>query len=488
MPIKRIVVSPLGLALIFLAIWLSLGVALNTSLYADNFEQFDWAHGTEIGYWKHPPLTTWILIVFQFFAGVHVFNTYIVCFICWAVTLYFFWRLARLLLPPNLADFALLLLSSTFMLTWRAQLFNHNVTLIMMTTVTTWFFFSLMLKPQIRPWAWACLGLLGALTILAKYQSVVGLLGLLVAYYFLYSSNRRDLKGMALAFFIIFLVLSPHLYWFYKHYQMISSFTFNAVTVSRSWLDRCHSLLGFLAQQLRFFLVPILISLVLLIANRLRERDAIDGRALLASCPSRVWIISLVLFPIAFVVLMNQVLGMTLANHWGFGIFLFFPLFLSWLLGRAIGPAHFSFLGVYIVFQLINIGAYYEIKQHAKHSVMTHQYDEFYPSQEMADAVKASWKLQTNCPIRYISGPTFEGGIVSVYSGQYPAVVEFGDLRKSPWIREEALALDGYIRISHDILEIKDLGEVHALPDWIRQRYLPLKDFYWVNILPRHGC
>ena len=137
MILKKHTVSPFAIALIFLGIWLALGMAINTSLYADNFEQFDWAHGMEIGYWKHPPITTWILIAFQSLAGVHVFNTYIVCFVCWAVTLYFYWRLARLLLPSHLADFALLLLSSTYMLTWRAQLFNHNVTLVMMTTITT---------------------------------------------------------------------------------------------------------------------------------------------------------------------------------------------------------------------------------------------------------------------------------------------------------------------------------------------------------------
>ena len=489
MPIKRIVVSPLGLALIFLAIWLSLAMALNTSLYADNFEQFDWAHGIEIGYWKHPPVTTWILIAFQSIAGVHLFNTYIICFVCWATTLYFFWRLAQLLLPSHLADFALLLLSSTYMLTWRAQLFNHNVTLVLMTTITTWFFFEMMLKPQTKTWEWVCLGFLSAVAILSKYQSVVGLLGLLIVFSFLYKRNHdRNLLGMGFAFFVFLLVLSPHLYWFYKHYQMISGFTFNSISASRPWLGRCHSLFGFFAQQIRFFLAPILISLILIVASRLRERDAIDGGILLASYPSRVWIIGLVLFPIAFVVFMNQVLGMALANHWGFGIFLFFPLLLAWLLGRVIDPARFSFLGIYVVFQLINLSAYYEIKHHAKYSVMTHQYDEFYPSQQMADIVKNTWVLQTNCPIRYISGPTFEAGIISLYSGQYPSVLEYGDFKMSPWVRKEDLALHGYIAITHDIDQLKSLGEVHTLPDSLKQKYIPLKDFYWVNLVPKQPC
>jgi len=487
MILKKHTVSPFAITLIFLGIWLALGMAINTSLYADNFEQFDWAHGMEIGYWKHPPITTWILIAFQSLAGVHVFNTYIVCFVCWAVTLYFYWRLARLLLPSHLADFALLLLSSTYMLTWRAQLFNHNVTLVMMTTITTWFFFRLMSKPQAKLWEWACLGLLSALSILSKYQSMVGLFGLIIAFSLLYKKNNRpNLLRLAFAFCVFLVVLSPHLYWFYKHYQMISSFTFGSMSVSRSWLERSHSLFGFFAQQFRFFLVPVLISLVLMAVYRKRKR--IDEPALLATYPNRSWVLSLVVFPIAFVIVMNQLLGMALANHWGFGILLFVPMLLAWYLGRVIGPEKFSFLGVYVLFQLINLGAYYGMKDHAKHSVMTHQYDEFYPSQQMADAVKETWALQTNCPMRVISGPTFEAGIVSLYSGQYPAVVEFGDLRKSPWIKEEDLALHGYVVISHDIQQLQNLGEVHALPDSVKQRYLPLKDFYWVNIIPKHPC
>ena len=489
MILKKHTVSPFAIALIFLGIWLALGMAINTSLYADNFEQFDWAHGMEIGYWKHPPITTWILIAFQSLAGVHVFNTYIVCFVCWAVTLYFYWRLARLLLPSHLADFALLLLSSTYMLTWRAQLFNHNVTLVMMTTITTWFFFRLMSKPQAKLWEWACLGLLSALAILSKYQSMVGLFGLLISFSLLYKKNNRpNLLRLAFAFCVFLVVLSPHLYWFYKHYHMISSFSLNAVSVSRSWLERCHSLLGFFTQQLRFFLVPLIISMILWAAHHLRERGRSNEAVLLVRRPDRVWLLSLVVFPIAFVVLMNQLLGMTLANHWGFGILLFVPMLLAWYLGRVIGPEKFSFLGVYVLFQLINLGAYYGMKDHAKHSVMTHQYDEFYPSQQMADAVKETWALQTNCPMKVISGPTFEAGIVSLYSGQYPAVVEFGDLRKSPWIKEEDLALHGYVVISHDIQQLQNLGEVHTLPDSVKQRYLPLKDFYWVNIIPKHPC
>ena len=48
-------------AIFFLAIWVSLSAFINTSQFGDNFEQFNWAHSWEWGYWKHPPLTTWLL-------------------------------------------------------------------------------------------------------------------------------------------------------------------------------------------------------------------------------------------------------------------------------------------------------------------------------------------------------------------------------------------------------------------------------------------
>ena len=42
-------------------IWIFFATLLNESQLNDSLEQFIWAQSFEWGYWKHPPLSTWLM-------------------------------------------------------------------------------------------------------------------------------------------------------------------------------------------------------------------------------------------------------------------------------------------------------------------------------------------------------------------------------------------------------------------------------------------
>jgi 4-amino-4-deoxy-L-arabinose transferase-like glycosyltransferase len=480
---------PFLMAIIFLGIWLILSMQLNTSLYMDNLEQFIWAHGTELGYWKHPPLTTWLIIGFQYLFGFHIFNTYILSFLCLSITLFFFWKLANLLFPSNIADLALLLLSSSYMLTWRAQLFNHNVGLVLTTTINVWLFIYLVQKPKVENWQWCLLGFFSALAMLAKYQAAVSLAGLFLVFFLMRKNhNKQVVNGLVLAFIVFVLTLIPHLVWIYQSDFIIAKSTFHYFNNDISWFKRTKNLVSFMVQQIRYFLVPILILLCLFINNRRNktriERSTIDlNSSLIIPC-----FYGLILFPFLVVVFLNQVSGLALSNHWGFGIFLYLPLLLAWWASNFLVVNKSTFLWLYVIFQLIGLGVFFSVKEHQRHSIMTRQVDVFYPSDKITAAIKSTWQSETNCPIKYINGPLFESGIVSVYSGDYPAVLEQGDMKKSPWIKQSSMDESGQIIISHDLSSLKGLGKVYQLPNAIQKQFLPLHDFYWTIIPPKKAC
>lgn len=474
---------PLYFVWFFSFVWLLLSYSINTAQYGDNFEQFDWAHGVEISYWKHPPITTWLLAALNNLIGVHPFNTYLLCFLCLSVTVYFYRRLAGLILSQKAADLSLLFLASSFMFTWRAQLYNHNLTLVMMTVVSSWYFFSLIQKENIQKRQWLFFGVLAALAILTKYQAVISLFGLLVAFFWVRKKpNRQEWLGFGLVLFAFFAVLAPHIYWFYKNYSLISQYTFHFFSLTRPWVERANSLTGFLLQQLRFFLVPLLIYLLIL---KLRPASSQKLKCL----PLRkVFLFTQVLLPVICVAILNQIAGMGLANHWGFSIFVFLPIFLAGRLESRLDGLNISLLKIFIVVQCICIALFVGMKLHAKHSIMTHKYDEFYPGQMISDVVSNEWKRETNCPLRYIDGPPFEAGIVSVYSGSYPAVLEGGEPIKSPWIDLNDMKQQGYILMKRNVEELRKFGPVFTLPLNIKQQYQPLRDLYWVNVLPQKAC
>ena len=56
----------LGFALLMAALWVLMPALLNGGQPGDHFEQFTWAHSMEGGYYKHPPLPTWLLAITRF--------------------------------------------------------------------------------------------------------------------------------------------------------------------------------------------------------------------------------------------------------------------------------------------------------------------------------------------------------------------------------------------------------------------------------------
>src|SRR5438132_872900 len=65
----------LGL-LLFAAVWLSHLSYTSLSPPADNIEQLTWLHSLEWGYYKHPPLPTWLIWVPAQLFGGHAWTSY----------------------------------------------------------------------------------------------------------------------------------------------------------------------------------------------------------------------------------------------------------------------------------------------------------------------------------------------------------------------------------------------------------------------------
>lgn len=114
--------------------------------------------------------------------------------------------------------------------------------------------------------------------------------------------------------------------------------------------------------------------------------------------------------------------------------------------------------------------------------------DESYPAQIIAKTVEETWQKEIECPLKIVSGPAFEAGMVSVYSKTYPMVLEDNDIAKSPWINQTLIDQYGLLLISQEINSFKDKMKVHAMPQDVIQKYPSLKNFYWTNIPPRNKC
>ena len=475
------------LSIAFLAFWIILSAQLNQAQYGDNLEQFNWAHHAEWGYWKHPPLTTWLLISLQYLIGFHEFNTYLLSFICLAITLYFYHRLANLFATKFIADLSILFLSISFMFSWRAQMFNHNTSLTMMTAILSWQFFSITKKSNIKIIDWLFLSITSALTLLAKYQSILLFLGLLLALYLQKKITKpKILFGVCICAFFTFILLIPHLFWIFQNKSLIMQYTTDRFEMTHVFsLTHFKNLFSFLMQQLRFFLLPLILFFVFRNSGQIfLKSQSVFFKKIYQH--HYVWLWSLFLFPLSALIGLNLLGGVKLQNHWGMASFLFFPLILAVLCSEAKKISQQFLYRSYCFFQVLSMLVFFFMKTQYEVSTFK-RIDTSYPGPVMAQTIMNDWKKETSCPLKIISGPAFEAGIVSVYSGQYPAVLEDGDFHKTPWLNQSTINAQGMILLSNSLHALTEKN-VHSFSSNIIKSFPFLKNMYWEIIPPENKC
>ncbi len=433
-------------SLFAITLWIAFSATINSSQFGDNIEQFNWAHGPQWGYWKHPPLPTLMMAGMIALFGNSVYWAYCLSALCFMGTAFFTWKIAVKLLGAHAAAVTVILLSLHMGFSWRAQIYNHNTVMLLLISAIVWN--SFLAAESKSLWRWVLTGVLSGLALLTKYQAVVPLLGILFALQRAGAlKQKHNLVGIGLVVLTASAVFSPHLSWLIANdfptvrYAQHSAQNLDAV-------GRLKSLVSFIATQIRFYL-PALLTLGLVIGyfkfrNRAGYTDRIDLRSPLLSA----WMWGLIGFPAIFVGLMALVAGVHLEGHWGLQTFQFACVLLVWrckpwierisLLHFLIAAAlvHGLMLGFYNM-STASTGARASLKSG----------DRVYPAAAVAEQATLDWQKVTQCPLKYVVGPAFEGGLIALYSGKFPAVQEEGDPAKSPWIKPSELDAHGAIQV-----------------------------------------
>src|SRR4051812_20467332 len=100
-------VRPLTLALLAgtasVLLWVAAAALFNESQLNDSLEQFVWGQGLAWGYWKHPPLTSWLMWAALQVAGPLPQVTYMLAGVLTAATIWLTARLAQRLFGDDVA-------------------------------------------------------------------------------------------------------------------------------------------------------------------------------------------------------------------------------------------------------------------------------------------------------------------------------------------------------------------------------------------------
>jgi len=426
--------------------WVVLTVWVNPAQFADSVEEYNWAHSLEWGYWKHPPLTTWLMRGAIAMVGASHWTSYAAAALCNVGTLWFTWRLSLLLLPRAAASVVVLLLPLHHSFSWRAQVFNHNTVLLLFSSALVWS--AVRASQSRRAKDWILVGLFCGMGMLTKYQAVVPILAVLTALKMTGATGTSQCRrGVAVAAVVGLLVFLPHLIWEISHDLPTLKYVQESAPVL-AVPTRFVALLKFFGVQIGLY-VAVLFTAAL-IAFWPAHATTSDGAA--TQQPKMIWIWCMVLVPMTVVVAVVMLAGIKPQRDWGIQTFQFLPLLIAALLQERVRVVSLRLTISAGVLVGIGIAVFYVHQSTDPHAIhRLNSADRVVPARQLAGLVMRDWRNATSCPLRYVQGNGFTAGLVSVYSGAYPQVLEEGDPGKSPWVDLARMAEDGSVQISRPL-------------------------------------
>lgn len=211
---------PVGLSLGLILAWATLLALTVIDPPVDNIEQLTWVRSMQWGYFKHPPLPTWLLWPFVQLFGLHAPVAALLGAVVQGGALLLWWDLLRRLAGLTVAGLSLLGALCIAHHSLRLHHYNHNALLLLASVAAAWFLWRAWEDGR-RRW-WLGLGVAFGLGLLAKYQMVASILAalLFVAWGVRHRAQadaRALLKGLALALLVAGVVVAPHLHWLSLH-------------------------------------------------------------------------------------------------------------------------------------------------------------------------------------------------------------------------------------------------------------------------------
>jgi 4-amino-4-deoxy-L-arabinose transferase-like glycosyltransferase len=462
-------------------LWVVIAASQHTALHHDMAEQFVWAHAWQLGYPKHPPLPTWLFMATLTALPPRPETLYALSAICFSVTGVCTYFAAKGLMGERAAVLVAVLWGLQQPFGWRAWIYNHN-TVLVMTVAFTLMCTVYATRKSGRGW-WFAAGIGAGLAVCTKLQALVPLSGLLWTLW-----RTGDLKqararsGLALALTVALLTAAAPMWWMLGGHSNVLAYATHQLGSGATDSDRVR-LSHFFVSELRM-LMPTLVVLLTWVVMGLRRPNAEASPA----NPNGPWAEGLLLIPLAEVLAMGILGGATLHAQWGVQTMQFASLALViGFMSNFYNVRSRTLLSVGLAVQAISllIGiSPWSGKLHAPGAVQG------YPSAFLAQKVQSSWSaVAADCPLRFVSGPFFEGGQLSAFLPTHPAVLQEGDASLSPWINMAEMARAGSVVMAYSPHDLPaDVWHTHGMTLAPPAGIKGINQVFWGIRKPQNEC
>ncbi len=443
-----------AVAILYVLAWSLLPPLLSASLPLDVVESLSWGREWQWGYYKHPPLTPWVLeLAYRAFGHV---GPFLLSQLFIAATLWVVWRTGCRLMSRERAFLGTLLTMGVAYYTRPALEFNHNIAQLPLWAAVGYCLLAALQDGRLRQWL--LLGGVAGLGLLTKYSE--GLLLAVLALYLLCTPDRRVLRGAGpwVALGAMALLFAPHLHWLWRSEWLPFAYA-QGRAASEGGNGRWDAL-AFLATQALNHLPLAVIVLVAWWGTR-RQRQAVPrtGSRWQLHCSRPTYLVALALGPCLLVVLVGLAFGLRVRDMWGVPMWVFSGLLVAaWLPAPWLAPMQprlLRGLAVWLVLVSVVTGALLAYGAQWRHRPSRTDW----PQAAIAQQAQAAWQAHARCPLDSVAGDYWGVGLVAAQLPERPSVFISGDPRFSPWITPERLQARGTLWIG--------LGDGASVPAWL---------------------
>ncbi len=205
-----------GIILLNLILWALIPGLVLGNLHVDTLEALYWFKEPAFGYWKHPPLTTWLLGL----ANVPgTFSILSLLFLSQALTViagYYIWRCVKRLAGENTAALSVMLFYLSTLASFYSLQINHNTVLAPFIAATLCYGLEFLEERSTQ--SMTGLGIAVGLGTITKYEILFAIIPLLALSLLIkrFRSAYLDYKAYG-AIGIAALIITPHVIWLIDH-------------------------------------------------------------------------------------------------------------------------------------------------------------------------------------------------------------------------------------------------------------------------------
>lgn len=441
--------------LLFAAVWLT-HLSLNSlTPPIDNIEQLNWVHALQWGYYKHPPLPTWMIWMPTQLFGANAWTSYATGAACTLATVGVLWWLLSELRGHRHATLAILAVLCMSYYNARLHVYNHDTMLALLSTVSAALCWKACTSAG-RRW-WLALGVALGLGALAKYQIAITMLCVLAVW--LARRGWRDVRqrrGILLAALVALLIFVPHLQWLRNNdFGPIQYALGSSLGLELSAAQRLAGVFRWLVDQLcnRALAAWLLLAFAVYALGR---HNGLPGAATPVDAATnqhdagRTVILCWAVTPLVLMPLVSMFTGARLHLHWGSPFLLFAVPALMELCAGQIQWARVpprSMLKAFVVIQLVLLTAGQLSATRERRVTGPRNWHNF-DSQGLARIVEATAsEVLSGGAICVVSGTSELAGAIALKLASHPLVLIDGRYDISPWVDRELAKRCGLLQL-----------------------------------------